>query len=134
MTGMLRGQVTPRLLSKDARAFALKVYNSNLEEEHQMGIITVLVDVVFALFLAALALMPGAIANWLKHRAAQRGAKAAQGLVSEDGFASFDFSALRDLPREPDRPAITQPTRGNQSTSAGRRVFPPAVPFNYPNN
>jgi hypothetical protein len=99
-----------------------------------MGIITVLVDVVFGLFLATLALMPSAIANWLKNRAARRRARATQGLVSEEGFASFDFSALRDLPREPDRPAIFQPTRGNQRTSAGRRVFPPAVPFNYPNN
>ena len=57
-------------------------------------------------------------------------------------FWSFDLRILEQVFNAGDNSASTQsdrmrsyvPTRGNKDTSARRRVFPPAVPFNYPNN
>jgi hypothetical protein len=55
-------------------------------------------------------------------------------VVPEPEFTPFDLSQLRDLPRETERAATTA-GRGVRPNAAGRpTVYPPAVPFNYPNS
>ena len=57
-------------------------------------------------------------------------------------FRSFDLRILEQVfnagdnspSRQSDRMRSYVPTGGKNDTSTGRRVFPPAVPFNYPNN
>jgi hypothetical protein len=56
-----------------------------------------------------------------------------RGVIPEPEFTLFDLSPVRDLPREVEPTAITE--RGGARPNAARRlkVYPPAVPFNYPN-
>ena len=49
-------------------------------------------------------------------------------IVPEVDFKPFDLSELRNLPGASERAAVTKPN------AAGRAVvYPPAVPFNFPN-
>jgi hypothetical protein len=53
--------------------------------------------------------------------------------VAEEAFRPFDLSQFRHLPRQTDRPALTEARRARAHAANRRTVQPPAVPFNYPN-
>ena len=56
-----------------------------------------------------------------------------QTVLAEEAFRPFDLSQLQHLPRQTDRPPVTQARRARAHAAQRRRVQPPAVPFNYPN-
>ena len=47
--------------------------------------------------------------------------------VAEEAFRPFDLSQLRRLPRETDRPALTDARRAGAHAATRRTVQPPAV-------
>jgi hypothetical protein len=102
-----------------------------------MEIITALVGVSFALFLAALAVTPNLIAVYLELRAQKRhGAQQnASGLLAAyPPPVPFNYPQifLRKMPRETDRLGITERHGAQQNASELLGAYPPPVPFNYP--
>jgi hypothetical protein len=94
-------------------------------------------EIIYSLMLVGLVLSLGAFALWMgvtAHNAGQYAdAETAKGV--EEEFTPFDLSQLRDLPNGPDRAAVTTGDHGRkQSAATAPSVFPPAVPFNYPNS
>jgi hypothetical protein len=108
-----------------------------LRKINQMEIITALVGVSFALFLAALAVTPNLITVYLELRAQKRhGAQQnASGLLAAyPPPVPFNYPQifLRKMPRETDRLAITERNGAQQNASELLGAYPPPVPFNYP--
>jgi hypothetical protein len=102
-----------------------------------MEIITALVGVSFALFLAALAVIPSLIAVYLELRAQKRhGAQQnASGLLAAyPPPVPFNYPQmlLRKRPRESRRPGIIQCRGAQQNASGMLGAYPAPVPFNYP--
>jgi hypothetical protein len=99
-----------------------------------MEIITALVGVSFALFLAALAVIPNLIAVYLELRAQKRhGAQQnASGLLAAYPPFNYPQMLLRKRPRESGRPGIIERHGAQQNASGMLGAYPPPVPFNYP--
>jgi hypothetical protein len=100
-----------------------------------MEIITALVGISFALFLAALAATPTLVGVYLELRVQKL--HCAQQNVSQLPSAypppvPFNYAQifLREMPRETDRPGITEHHGAQQNASELLAVYPPPDPFN----
>jgi hypothetical protein len=104
-------------------------YNHLIEKEHHMEVVTALLGMTFAFVLTAL------IAAVITIGKALRGAdqnRAAEGLVPNEHFTPLNLSP----PGTGTGAAMAKEAQGierKRSSSAGLWVFPPAMPFNYPN-